>query len=617
MNERGEKTLGIIKTLFKKKLFPQILLCIGFAILLSFSMQIASLKPYHLSSLFWAFQHTGLYALSALLVFLVILGLGALFNNLYLGMGFSALVIAAVDCIQYYKIKMLGEPIYPWDLQLVRNLREMVKIAGNIVSPLCIIVAAVLGIAALIGTYWLPRYKMKLPVRFAFVLPSVLAVVACTHLQDPVMAKSLEKAGAVDYHWNQEQNYLENGLMFGFLENIGVKIQNRPADYSEQAMEQIIQKYSGNGGEANSGAAGEQPNIVYMMDESLFDPTRLTNLSFSEDPMANMHRDKNLYASGYSLSPVFGGGTSNVEFEALTGMNMTFMNEGAVPYQQALAGMDSFPSIVSLLKSRGYVTTAIHPFDKTFYNRNKVYPVLGFDQFISQDTIKYTDRLSSSGFISDMSAVKEVIDVLNDGDQPHFVHLVTMQNHLPIMEGMNGPNTIRVKGLDEGTTTEMESYTQSVKETDKAVQYLVDAIRNIKRPTIVVVFGDHLPALSDSIYTKFLTGKPAAQQEQFRHETPLLVAANFKLPERQLGTLAPSFFGPLVFDLAGLPLPPYYQMLETIRTQLPGISPSVYVNADGTPSLSLTADQKNMLHDYELIQYDLLYGNGYAKTLFQ
>jgi hypothetical protein len=193
-----------------------------------------------------------------------------------------------------------------------------------------------------------------------------------------------------------------------------------------------------------------------------------------------------------------------------------------------------------------------------------------------------------------------------------------MQNHLPITEGMNGPNSIQVSGIQSASgTTEMESYAQSVKETDAAVKYLVDAVQQLDRPTIVVFFGDHLPSLDNQTYSNHMGALSTEQEEEFLHQTPLLVAANFSLQNKDLGTLAPSFFGPMVFQLTGQSLPAYYRLLEDVRDQLPGISPNLYVDAQGTASLNLTESQKNALHDYELVQYDLLYGNGYASSLLK
>lgn len=66
--------------------------------------------------------------------------------------------------------------------------------------------------------------------------------------------------------------------------------------------------------------------------------------------------------------------------------------------------MSSLPSIVSILKDRGYEALALHPFDETFYNRNRVYPVLGFDRFTSEKDLPDADRLTPGG----MSRIKRL-----------------------------------------------------------------------------------------------------------------------------------------------------------------------------------------------------------------
>lgn len=584
---------------------------------LAASLQICSLKPYQISVFYWITQHKDLYFLSVGILFFILLGLWALFNNIYCALIVAIASIGALDISQYDKLKLLHEPVYPWDLKQVENLSEMLNIVRNKVSPVLVISLLILILVGIVATYWIPRKKIKLSQRVMYILASGAVILGCTHLQSSVLAAPLAKMGAVDYHWDQKQNYLDNGFMLAFLDNIGAKIETQPADYNQATMKNIMKKYENTTASAAIQSTQEQPNIVFVMDESLFDPTRLTNMTFSEDPMQNFHGFKDTYGTGYSLSPVFGGGTANVEFEALTGLNMSFINEGGVPYQQVLAKKNNFPSLVSLLKSRGYDATAVHPFDKTFYNRDRVYPVLGFDKFISQDDIKYKDKLSNEGYISDMSAIKQVVDVLNAGaDKPQFIHLVTMQNHLPVMDGMNGTNTIQVSGIqDSAAKVEMESYAEGVKETNKADQFLVDSIQQLTRPTIVVVFGDHLPALQS--YDGHVAEMTADQKEEFMHQTPLLVAANFPLQEKNLGTIAPSFFGPMVMSLTGQKQPAYYQLLEQIKQQLPGVSPAVYVDGNGTATTELNDDQKKLLHDYELVQYDLLYGKGYAASMLK
>jgi hypothetical protein len=582
--------------------------------LLVLAMQYASFKPFEDSWIDWIRDNMPLYALSTAILFILILGLDGLFDNTLFAAGIAAAAVGALTFGNYHKLMVLGEPVYPWDLNQLRQFSEILNIARDIASPRIVTAVLAGSVVLLTATFFLPRARKGMAYRFGCVFAAALMVFSCFHVQSTVFAKPLSKLGVVDHNWNQRENYLMNGFVIAFLQNIGAKIQSQPAGYSEEEINRILQKYTNPASPA--GASEEQPNIVLVMNESLFDPTRLSGVSFSEDPLSRLHRNEQRFPSGKSLSPTYGGGTSNVEFEALTGLSMSFMNQGATPYQQLLVKTDRFPSMVSLLKDKGYQTTAIHPFDGTFYNRNRVYPVLGFDQFITQDNIAYTDTLTDNGFISDMAAARQVMDVLNAGEAPQFIHLVTMQNHLPI-QGVAGADPLTVKGLQGSGKKELESYAQSIRESDRAIQYLIDSIQEVKRPTIVLVFGDHLPALEESTYIQGTEGLSEVERTQFQHETPLLLAANYPMKAQSLGTVSPSFFGPILFEQAGLQQPPFYQLLQAVKRELPGLTRSVYVDAGGQPLLELSDGQEELLRDYEMVQYDLLYGNKYALPMMK
>ncbi|WJH33806.1 hypothetical protein N6H14_28020 [Paenibacillus sp. CC-CFT747] len=273
---------------------------------MAISLQYVTLKPYQDSLKDWMGTHITLYLLSTFILYLLIVGLGALVNNVYFAIGLTAALIGSVSFSQYHKLKLLGEPLYPWDLKQLVNLSEMLKIARGIASPAVLIAAAGGVVLALAATFALPRVKRKLPSRMAWVAAGLLTVFFCFHIQHSVFAKPLAKMGMVNYNWNQRENYLMNGFMLAFLQNINSKVQNQPPDYNEAAVSQVAGKYASLAANT-SGINGEKPNIVVVMDESLFDPTRLSGVTFSEDPMANIHRLQAVYPSGTTLSPMYGG----------------------------------------------------------------------------------------------------------------------------------------------------------------------------------------------------------------------------------------------------------------------------------------------------------------------
>ncbi|MGN7763672.1 LTA synthase family protein [Paenibacillus sp. 22594] len=576
---------------------------------LNFFIQAASLDMNFISVLHWIGKSYWLYVGGSLFFFFVLLAFSVILPNLYIGPVVGTLLILLLGIANYKKQGTTGEPLFPWDLMLVKNAGEMSKITKGMISPL----AAGLALLVIVAGVWLllklPKIKVQLPLRL--LLTAVSAGMVAGFIV--MVSGQTTFASSLNYQnifWNQKVNYSQNGFVFAFTGNLRQNLLEEPEGYSRGTIEAIAAKYGSLPDTTAAQAVVEQPNIMFMMDEAFFDPTRLPGLQLSEDPLSFIHQEESETPAGYLLSPEFGGNTANVEFEALTGMSMYFLGDGSIPYQQRIVKMSSLPSIVSILKDRGYQTLAVHPFDETFYNRNRVYPVLGFDRFTSEKDLQHAERMTPDGYISDKAAVQEAIRELKAADTPTFLHMVTMQNHFPFTKGLNGPNTINVQGAKASWKDELETYVQDTRLTDEALSYLQQELKTIERPTITVFWGDHLPALSAGIYTD----AGWDQEPRLKHETKLMVLANFDIGQKPLGTLSPAYLGPTVFKLSGQSLPPYYKMLEQVQAQLPGLSKSVLIGAsDGLTTM--TSAQQSLLEDYRMVEYDLLEGKGYAGDL--
>ncbi|MNV68031.1 Sulfatase [compost metagenome] len=203
------------------------------------------------------------------------------------------------------------------------------------------------------------------------------------------------------------------------------------------------------------------------------------------------------------------------------------------------------------------------------------------------------------------------MEELKNSDQPTFLHLVTMQNHFPFTKGLNGPTTVTVDGVAAEQKDELETYVQDTKLTDQALAYLAEQLQTIERPTIVVFWGDHLPALSSDIYTQ--AGWDKSPRE--KHETKLVYLANFDIGKEPAGTMSPAFIGPEVFRMSGQEMPVYYKLLNEVRQQLPGLSKNVLIGASDDVVTGLSASQQELLNDYRLVEYDMLEGEEYARDL--
>lgn len=353
-------------------------------------------------------------------------------------------------------------------------------------------------------------------------------------------------------------------------------------------------------------------------ERGFWDPTKLTNLSFSEDPVANLHHYIESFPGGQTIAPTFGGNTANTEFEALTSYSMSLLMPGSIPYQQAVTGQKEIPSIASELKKQGYYASAIHAFNRAFYKRDDVYNTFGFDNFNAEDTMKNKELAGDN--ISDLSMSKEIIDELNKRKQPTFIHAVTMQNHFPYNPERFEENKIEVSGLtNEESKAELEIYTEGVRRSDEALQYLIEQLNGLERPTLLVFFGDHLPVLgtNKAIYKEagYIENEETLSEKLTMSETPLLMYANFDLPNDNLGLVSPIYFSNLVLDYAGLNKSPFYQFLSELHKEIPVLKDDLKVDKNGEEIKDLTHKQKEMLEQYKLIQYDLLAGKQYSKDI--
>ena len=124
---------------------------------------------------------------------------------------------------------------------------------------------------------------------------------------------------------------------------------------------------------------------------------------------------------------VFGGGTSNTEYEVLTGHSMALLPYVISAYQ-AYCHPEEY-GMVSTLKAQGYTAVAMHPNISGNWNRKNVYQYMGFDEFISSGGFQEAERLRN--YVSDLGDYQRLIERYEEKEpgEKLFVFNVTMQNH--------------------------------------------------------------------------------------------------------------------------------------------------------------------------------------------
>ena len=371
----------------------------------------------------------------------------------------------------------------------------------------------------------------------------------------------------------------------------------------------------------------KQPTILYVMDESYWDVSELEQygFQFDTDVSANLHALQQTSAYGRVYSPSFGGGTCDVEFEALTGYSVSYLPSGSKPYQQHVTKpMFALPSY---LKTEGYQTAAVHCFWARYWSRDTAYPNLGLDDFISLEKMHGVQKVRrhywTTGLVTDDSMADQIIGQYEtmkaQSDAPVFLHAVTMQNHTNYNKD-NYPDDQRVKvteapaGLKASTVGALEDFATGIRDADAMLGRLTDYFSQVDEPVILVFWGDHYNPIDSNydIYTRsgYASGSSADPR---LHQTTLLMWSNYSDRAVDLGTIAAYDISPVMMELFGLRQPAYFQFLgRQLRAAYRANTRGTILEKDGTASNELTPLQQKWSDEHWLLQYDLMFGKGYA-----
>ncbi len=303
-----------------------------------------------------------------------------------------------IGLISRQKLILRGEPLLPWDLILGKEALNISKEFGGSMQVVPLLVISLITMVLLASIKFMPRedfnWQNKLT---AFLISFTMLLSFYTGVF------SLEKTFSLQLiNWSQKMNYDENGMLLGFLLNTTNLSVDKPGEYEQALVTEIMNKTT----PAYAVDPNFKPNIIFVMSEAFWDPTLLKEVSFSEDPIPYFRSLQKNQTSGVMLSPVYGGGTANTEFEVLTGLSTQFFPRGVVPYVEYVRKpIEALPAI---LKKQGYETTAIHTYDNWFYGRNNVYQNFDFDRFISKE---FFDQPEYNGqYIRDTELSKKIIE---------------------------------------------------------------------------------------------------------------------------------------------------------------------------------------------------------------
>ena len=131
---------------------------------------------------------------------------------------------------------------------------------------------------------------------------------------------------------------------------------------------------------------------------------------------------------------------------------------------------------------------------------------------------------------------------------------MTMQNHGGYDESTSGDFVSTVKLNYQNSYPLAETYLSEVNVTDQAFEKLVDYFKDHDEKTMIVMFGDHLPAIETEFYED-LFGKELSdldmQELQKRYMTPYIIWTNYAT-ERKVEDMSSNYLGSYILEKDGL-----------------------------------------------------------------
>ncbi|MCI8417964.1 MAG: LTA synthase family protein [Lachnospiraceae bacterium] len=518
----------------------------------------------------------------------------------------TTVVLYGIAVVDYYVLQFRGNPLMlPQDLfawrtaaAVLPNYRIEVSrsvVLGGVVLFLVVFLLLHIrveklswrrrgifaGIYLLSGAVWLTafyKYDVKLPL---------------ADIDDDI------------FWWSVPSSYQNFGYATSTAILLKFMVFEKPEGYSLATVEEVSREISY---ESRPVSATTPENILVIMNESLADMRVIHDFETNQEffPFINSLEENTM--KGQLFVQVFGGGTSNTEYEVLTGNSMSFLPYVISAYQPYCR--ENEYGLVSTLNSQGYTTVAMHPEASSNWNRKVVYGYMGFDEFISKSGYHYPDIDMLREYASDRGNYDRLIERYEEKapGEKFFVFNVTMQNHGGY-EGAfdNFQEEIQLTGEWAGYP-QTDRYLSLMKESDQAFAYLLDYFSQVEEPTMIVMFGDHQASVETEFYEK-LYGKPleelTAQEADMQYVTPLIIWTNYEMEERAIGQMSANYLGSLILELANLEMSAYNEFLLDTWQDVPVLGKNGYYLADGTyVSWSDKGERPEALQSYQILEYN-------------
>lgn len=526
-----------------------------------------------------------------------------LFGKLKTALRCQTILFMMIGLVNYYVLAFRSAPIMPWDLLSVGTAMSVANNFKYTLEKETVFVLIGFLILIILESKVTFTLKKDWRLRGAGLLVCFGLLWGFTHMLH--LDSTVVNFKLYDKLFTPTVMSKRDGTAVAFLMELKYVSVDKPDGYNDKKAGELLASY-----EPEENTVSDTPNIIVIMNEAFSDLSVLGEIDTNEDYMPFVHslmqEGTPDTISGYLNVSVLGGNTANTEFEFLTGNSMAFLPQGSVAYQQYVKG--DMTSLASHLAGLGYDTIAMHPYNASGWDRDKVYPYFGFNRFYSLKDWVNPEKIRK--YVSDKSCYDKIIELYEEKDKntPFFIFNVTMQNHSSYSEEFdNFHPDITVNGSNSRI---LPNYLSLIRLSDEAIEYLIDYFSQADEDTVIVFFGDHQPSDSVAAPVWKLNGKSgdslSDEDEALRYKVPFFIWANYDIEEKSGVETSANYLGNLLLNASGLPLYDYRNYLEELQQSFPVITT---IRAEDSNGISTPVKEvKEQLNTYATLQYYDIFG---------
>ena len=610
---------------------------------------------------FWGFisamwtQRRFVLVLNMLAVGLVYLALAYLTNRFWAASGLILAVCAVIAVIERFKVRARYEAILPSDLNFLHadavNLVSFLPARSLLMIGLGVVALIVLGVLCWVVTRMDARRGRPVAtgnkplgagLRTVGVMVPVLVValfMSTVGTYGSPAYRFSQFMGDIPSMWDSVYDAQRNGVFVSFSRQLRPKVMDQPVGYSRTAMKSLAHRYQLSADRINHDRKSymNESTLVYILSESFSDPTRVPGVALNQDPMPHIRSVKQGTTSGLMLSSGYGGGTANLEFQAMTGLSMANFDPSLTsPYQQVIPHLDWIPTVNQAWGAPSR-SLAFHPYESSMYSRAENYKKFGFSHFYSltgPDQIAHQDRIDRSQYVGDRSAYDSALEQMGDDKGNQFVEVITMQNHMPYNDWYDDNNfTVNSSDpnmpLGDDEVQSIRTYAKGVSLTDQATADFLNSLDAQSKPVTVVFYGDHLPGIYGTASWDERNSLALHLTDYFIWSNKASDASGTQVSNSAYSS--PNFFQAQAAEHMDAKVSPFTAFLTELHDKISAIEPPVanqiqdwnripagqtnYLDAQGQPMNARDFDRatRQLLNDYKLIQYDIMAGKHYLQ----